>query len=91
MSDQISEKYESKLASQCQGIASCLSYNGSHYEAEAKHTLIEAAMHLDKHAIRVHRKKDGLLLVNAVGKSRFATLRERLAIWLLKGKTEIRP
>lgn len=84
-------EFESKLASQCQGVASCLSYNGKHQEGEAKHTLIEAAMCLDKHSVRVHKKKDGLLIINARGKSRFMTIRERLAMWLLKGKTEIRP
>ena len=29
--------FDSKLASQCQGLASCLSYNAEHYEGEAKH------------------------------------------------------
>ncbi len=84
-------KYESKLASQCQGIAHNLSYSGSNPEAQAKHTLQEASHVLDGHAIRVHKKKDGLLLINARGKARFMTWRERLAYWLLKGKTEIRP
>lgn len=84
-------EYESKLASQCQGIARCLSYNSGHHEGEAKHALIEASMILDKHAVRVHRKKDGLLVISARGKSRFMTWRERLAFWLLKGKLEIRP
>lgn len=81
----------SKIASQCQGVARYLSYNASHHESEAKHTLLEASAALDANSIRVHRKKEGLLLVNARGKSRFATLRERVAIYLLKGKTEIRP
>lgn len=83
--------FESKLASQCQGVARCLSYNSGPHESDAKHTLLEAAMLLDSHAVRVHRKKDGLLLINARGKSRFMTLRERLAVWLLRGKLEIRP
>ena len=43
------------------------------------------------HSIRVHRKRDGLLMVNARGKSRFMTLRERIAYWLLGNTTEIRP
>uniref|UniRef100_A0AAU8GVP6 Uncharacterized protein n=1 Tax=Pseudomonas phage PACT201 TaxID=3230130 RepID=A0AAU8GVP6_9VIRU len=34
---------------------------------------------------RVHQKADGLLMVNARGKSRFMNWRERLARWLLKG------
>ena len=87
----MSEIFESKLASQCQGVASCLSYNASHHEGEAKHTLIEAACCLDKHAVRIHKKTDGVLIINARGKSRFMTLRERLAVWLLRGKLEIRP
>lgn len=36
------EHYESRLASKCQGVARCLSYNGNRHEAEAKHVLLEA-------------------------------------------------
>jgi len=85
------KQYESKLASQCQGVARCLSYNNSHQEGEAKHTLIEAASALDKHSVRTHRKNDGILIINARGKSRYMTWRERLSMWLLRGKLEIRP
>ncbi|HEJ2229590.1 TPA: hypothetical protein SL283_000220 [Pseudomonas aeruginosa] len=85
------ERYESKLASKCQGVARCLSYNGNQHEAEAKHVLLEASQILDSHAVRVHQKSDGLLMVNALGKSRFINWRERLARWLLKGSLEIRP
>lgn len=83
--------YESELASQCQGVAKCLTYNDDEHQAAAKHVLLEASHRLDSHAVRVHRKKDGLLIINARGKSRFMTLRERLAMWLLRGKLEIRP
>ena len=85
------EIYESKLASQCQGIAHCLTYNADENQAAAKHTLLEASHKLDTHAGRVHRKRDGLLVINARGKSRYMTMRERLAMWLLRGKLEIRP
>lgn len=85
------EIYDSKLASKCQGVARCLTYNADEHQAEAKHTLLEASHRLDSHAVRVHRKRDGLLIVNARGKSRYMTLRERLAMWLLRGKLEIRP
>lgn len=44
----------------------------------------------EKRAISVHRKRDGLLLVAACGKSRFMTMRERIAYWLLGNTTEIR-
>lgn len=83
--------YESKLASKCQGIAACLSYNGPRHEAEAKHILHEASYLLDRHAVRVSAEFPGLLITNARGKSRYMTCRERLARWLLGGKLEIRP
>lgn len=85
------KRYESELASKCQGVARCLTYNEGEHEAAAKHVLIEASHMLDGHACRVHHKSDGLLIINARGKSRFMTLRERLAMWLLRGKLEIRP
>ena len=85
------ESYESKLASKCQGAARCLTYNDDERQAAAKHTLLAAAHTLDQHAIRIHRKKDGFLIINARGKARYMTLRERLAVWLLRGKLEIRP
>ncbi|WP_193771720.1 hypothetical protein [Pseudomonas aeruginosa] len=50
------EHYESRLASKCQGVARCLSYNGNRHEAEAKHVLLEASHMLDSHAVRVHQK-----------------------------------
>ncbi len=78
------------LASKCQGVARCLSYNAKPHEGEAKHLLLEASHALDSHAIRVHKKRDGLLIINARGKSRYMTLRERIA-YLLLGSTEILP
>ena len=35
-------QYTSDLASKCQGVARCISYNASAHEAQAKHTLLEA-------------------------------------------------
>lgn len=85
------QSYESRVASACQGAAYSLSYNNDGPEAAAKHVLHEASHALDSHSIRVHKKADGLLILNARGKSRFMTLRERIAYWLLGNKTEIRP
>lgn len=82
--------YESKMADKCQGIAHRLSYNDSH-EGDAKHMLREAAHFFDSNSIRLHKKKDGILMVNARGESRYMTYRERMAMWLLGGKLEIRP
>lgn len=87
----MSNTYLSKLASQCQGLARNLSYNDGDLIGSVKHTLIEASQALDHNAVRVHKKSDGLLIINARGKCRFLTIRERIAIWLLHGKTEIRP
>lgn len=91
MSSEELKPYESVLASKCQSIAKCLTYNADDHQAAAKHVLLETSHILDSHAIRLHRKRDGLLIINARGKSRFMTLRERLAMWLLRGKLEIRP
>jgi len=84
-------KHLSELASKCQGVARCLTYNDDTPQSDAKKTLLAASHALDGESIRVHKKRDGLLIVNARGKSRFLTIRERLAVWLLRGKTEVRP
>lgn len=68
-----------------------MTYNEGETEASAKHTLREAAHFIDSQIVRLHKKRDGLLAINARGKSRFLTMRERLAVWLLRGKTEVRP
>lgn len=91
MTEKSKVSYESKLASKCQGVAGCLSYNGPKHEAEAKHVLHEASYALDRHAVRVSEDFPGLLIINARGKARYMTWRERLARWLLKGALEIRP
>lgn len=84
-------QYTSDLASKCQGVARCISYNASTHEAQAKHALLEASHCLDTHAVRVHVRADGVYISNARGKSRVMTWRERLAYRLLGGNTEIRP
>lgn len=83
--------YFSLIASTLQGYARCLSYDDPSIKAPLglKHELHEAASALDSVSITTHKKKDGLLLRTARGKTRFATFRERLAIWLLKGNTGI--
>lgn len=52
-------------------------------------TMQDAARAMSQLVILTHHKKDGLMLRALDGTSRFATWRERLAIWLLKGKTRI--
>lgn len=59
-------------------IARCLTYNDDTAQARAKHVLLEMAHRLDASEVRAHRKKDGLLLINGLGRSRFATLKERV-------------
>ena len=65
-------------------VARCLSYNEDVNQVSAKHLLLEMAHRLDSADIRVHKKKDGLLLVNANGLTRFATLKETLLYKLFK-------
>ena len=84
-------EYRSATASSCQDVARNLTYNDRPAEAKAKHLLLEASHALDSAAVRVHKKRDGLLIVNARGKSRFMTWRERLAYQLLGENTEIAP
>jgi|TARA_X000001388_G_scaffold3203_2_gene2302 hypothetical protein len=86
-----SNHYLSELASKCQGVARCLTFNDDEHQAAAKHLLLEASHALDSQSIRAHKKRDGLLIISARGKCRFMTLRERIAFWLLRGNTEIRP
>lgn len=58
--------------------------------AEVHGTLMRASRELDARTIHVHKKQDGLLMVNNHSKARFMTWRERLAFWLLGNSTEIR-
>ena len=70
---------DSELTMRARAIARCLTYNDGQHQAAAKHTLLEMAHRLDTADIRAHKKADGLLLINGIGKSRFATWRERVA------------
>ena len=67
-----------ELTLKARGVARCLSYNDDEHQAAAKHLLHEMAHRLDTLDIRAHKKADGLLLINGIGKSRFATLKERV-------------
>ena len=67
-----------ELTSKARGIARCLTYNDDANQAAAKHILLEMAHRLDIQNIRAHEKADGLLLVNGIGKARYATLKERI-------------
>ena len=44
--------------------------------------LLEMAHRLDAMDVRAHKKSDGLLLINGIGKARYATMRERALHWL---------
>ena len=69
---------DSELTLKARGIARCLTYNDDEHQAAAKHTLLEMAHRLDTMDVRAHKKTDGLLLVNGIGKARYATVKERL-------------
>ena len=72
----------SELTDKARGIACCLTYNDDEHQAAAKHMLLEMAHRLDTFDVRAHKKADGLLLVNGIGKARFATMKERVLHWL---------
>lgn len=72
----------SEITLKAGGIARCLTYNDDTPQAEAKHMLLELSHRLDTLTIRVHKKKDGLLFINGIGKSRFATLKESLLYYV---------
>jgi len=67
---------DSELTIKAREIARCLSYNGDPRQAAAKHVIKELAHRLDTLDVRAHKKSDGILLVNGIGKSRFATFFE---------------
>lgn len=85
------ESYEASVASTCQNLSYRLSYDESPLESDLKHALKEAARALDSHSVRVERKGAHIEVVNARGKARQLTIRERLARRLLRGNMEIRP
>lgn len=70
---------DATITAHARAVAQCLTYNDDIHQAEAKHLLRELAHRIDSGNIRAHKKTDGLLLINALGKSRYATLKERLA------------
>lgn len=75
---------DSELTIKAREIARCLTYNDSKIECEAKGILREMAHRIDSKDIRVHKKKDGFLLVNGIGGARFMTFSEKLKYVLLK-------
>jgi len=76
------EMTDNELTIEARNIARCLTYNDDLAQAKAKHMLLEMAHRLDALDVRAHQKRDGLLLVNGIGKSRYATTKERLMHWL---------
>lgn len=70
---------DANLANLAQGIARRFTYNDDNAQAQAKHVLLECAHRLDSLTVRAVRKPGGLLLINARGKQRYATWRERIA------------
>lgn len=89
------KNYLSNLASLLQGIAKVIS-DGEKVQRECpanlKAALLEASHALDGQSVRVNYPPVGKPeIVNARGHHRQLTLRERIAIRILGGRTEIRP
>ena len=85
----VKPRHASELADRCSGLARNLAYNDDKQQSTIKHTLRECSYFIDSQVCRVGG--NGATLINARGKSRRMTLRERAARWLLRGKLEIRP
>lgn len=88
------KNYLSNLASALQGIAGVIS-DGERVQHECpanlKSTLLEASHALDNQSVRVDYPPNGKPeIVNARGGHRALTVRERIAIRILGGRTEIR-
>lgn len=69
---------DNELTIRARDLARNLSYNGPGVEPAVKHTLHELAHRIDTKNIRVHKKRDGLLLINGLGQTRYMTVLERL-------------
>ena len=87
--------YLSNLASCLQGIAGVIS-DGERVQSECptnlKSALLEASHALDGQSVRVNYPPHGRPeIINARGNHRQLTWRERIAIRILGGRTEIRP
>ncbi|EEW2516183.1 TPA: hypothetical protein ACF3QL_003919 [Escherichia coli] len=87
--------YLSNLAGYLQGVARVIK-DGERVQDECptnlKSALLEVAHALDGEAVRVVYPPEGKPeVVNARCNHRVLTWRERMAIWLLGGKLEIRP
>ena len=72
-----------ELTIKARSVARCLTYNDDIHQSVAKHLLLELAHRLDSIEIRAHKKTDGLLLINGIGKARYATLKERIIFKLI--------
>lgn len=67
----------SELIDRAQGIARGLSYNDTK-QGQVKHTLHELCHRLGAESLRIHKKKDGLLLITEFGQARFMDFGERV-------------
>jgi hypothetical protein len=72
------EIFESRneTARMARKVAARLAYSEDSPQAQAKHLLLAMASYIDEKDIRVHLKKDGFLIIDGLGRSRFLTYKE---------------
>ena len=68
---------DSELINKALGVACNLTYN-EEPQGAAKHMLRELAHRLGAKTVRVHKKRDGYLVISAFGQARFMTRKESL-------------
>ncbi len=68
----------SELIDRAQGIARTLTYGGEEREAKAKHTLHELCHRLGQATVKVRHQKGKMIVMTAMGQTRFMTFCERV-------------
>ena len=74
----------SKLIDKAQAIAACLSYNDDTNSGNPKEMIRELCHRLGSNTVRIHKKRDGYLMVNLFGSARYLTFMEGMLWRFLK-------
>lgn len=73
---------DSEIIDKAHAISACLSYNDDTPEGNAKQIIKELCHRLGQRTVRIHKKKDGFLMIDLFGKSRFLNFIESV-MWVV--------